>query len=695
MKAHSFKKLILVFPFIFLTLTFLNAQTEVEDYAAMNFKSKGPYLAASFDKDNFVCIAKTTQVEGDTFLEIGKFDDEGTYTRKMLLQLPGSFNSIKAKFAPMCSKIALQLNYEGDIKLAVYDLNSGILIADDIGSDIEDQSNFDFFFTPSANLVAIVNTNDTYLYELTEGAPLIAFPNNRLIKFSGDGNTLFCKGKDNRINYINIKTGAVVRSYSLTDYKRLYFDDKGEMVVSYVPNNRLNVYKYCQDGMYDVKYYYNIAVEPEFSPTLSYILIDDNVGGKRLLFNSAGENLYEARIEPYDRTLCYTEFSTDEKKLIKLTEKYLYLYDFELMRHYKTLANKHTELFKFTGFMIDEEIQLKAKRIKEQKKALLSMLTGDFLAMEGELINRQKNSLGVIELKIKSIGAYDYNSQTIDVAIDIPVSYTSTRTIIGKVRIPKLEADIFIKNWPTLKVTALRQAGKNPNSVYVFNVLIDNGMNSGFYRAITHRTLPINNLSFEEQFEIGSKASVYGNWYEAIVNLSDYPDNFSKNDVANSIRQRALISYFEDKWKMVKGTTITNKNFEELLIYLSDFPKDFAYINDVNDYRQTVIDFIFSAKVDTVKMMMGDGNYSDALDYIDKSFPNTYTDIYSGKVLEFSNYKELQPLKNDILFNVAKRSMQGTNWQRAKEMLERITDDYQNYDEVKKLLSEVNYQLGK
>lgn len=690
-----FIKSFLVFPLFFLTFVFLNAQTEVEDYAAMNFKSKGPFLTASFDKDNFVCIAKITQVEGDSYLEIGRFDDEGTYTRKILLQIPSSFSTIRAKFSPMCTKIALQLNYEGEIKLVVYDLISGILVADDIGSDLEDQTNFDFFFTPSANLIAVVNTYDTYLYELTEGAPLIAFPDNRLIKFSGDGNTLFCKSKDNRINYINIKTGATIKSYPLTDYKRLYFDDKGEMVISYMPNNRLNVYKYCQNGMYEVKYYYNILVEPEFSPTLSYILIDDNVGGKRLLFNSAGDNLYESKIDPYDRTLSQTEISIDEKKLIKLTEKYLYLYDFELMRYYKTLANKHTELFKFTGFMVDEEIQLKAKRIKEQKKALLSMLQGEFLAEEGEIINRQKNSLGVVELKIKSIGAYDYNSQTIDVAIDVPVTYTSTRTIIGKVKIPKLEADIFIKNWPTLKVTALRQAGKTRNSVYIFNVLIDNGMNSGFYRAITHRTLPINNLSFEEQFEVGSKASAYGNWYEAIVNLSDYPDNFSKNDVANSIRQRALVSYFEDKWKMVKGTTITNKNFEEILIYLSDFPKDFAFINDVNDYRQTVVDFIFSAKVDTVKMMMGEGNYSDALDYIDKSFQNVYTDIYSGKVLEYSNYKELQPLKNDILFNIAKRSMQGTNWQRAKEMLEKITDDYQNYDEVKKMLSEVNFQLGK
>lgn len=694
MKTRTIKLLLVSF-LLFLTLAPVNAQTEVEDYAAMNFKSKGPFLTAGFDKDNFVCIAKITQVEGNSYLEIGRFDDEGAYTRKMLLPIDPPFSTIRAKFGSMCTKIALQLNYEGDIKLMVYDLITGTLIADDIVNDLEDKTNFDFIFSPSTSLIAVVNAYDTYLYELTEGAPIVAFPGNRLIKFSGDGNTLFCKGKDNRINYINVKTGAILRSYSLANYKRLYFDDKGEMVISYTSNNRLNVYKYCQDGMYEVKYYYNISVEPEFSPTLSYILIDDEVGGKRLLFNSAGDNLYDARIEPYDRMLSQTEISVDEKKLIKLTEKYLYLYDFELMRYYKTLANKHTDLFKFTGFMIDEEIQLKAKRIKEQKKALLSMLMGDLLVEEGEWINKQKNSLGVIELKIKSIGAYDYNSQTIDVAIDVPVTYTSTRTIIGKVKIPKLEADIFVKNWPTLKVTALRQAGKTPNNVYVFNVLIDNGMNSGFYRAITHRTLPISNLSFENQFEVGSKASAYGNWYEAIVNLSDYPDNFSKNDVANSIRQRALTSYFEDKWKMVRGTPITNKNFEDVLIYLSDFPKDFAYISDVNDYRQTVVDFIFSAKIDTVKMLMGEGSYSEALDFIDKSLSNTYTDIYSGKVLEYSNYKELQPLKNDVLFNIAKRSMQGTNWQRAKEMLERITEDYQNYDEVKKLLGEVNFQLGK
>lgn len=118
-------RLLLIFSFIFLTLAFVKAQTEVEDYAAMNFKSKGPFLTAGFDKDNFVCIAKITQYEGEPYLETGRFDDEGTYTRKMLLPIGSSFSTIKAKFSPLCTKIGLQLNYEGEVKLMVYDLNSG------------------------------------------------------------------------------------------------------------------------------------------------------------------------------------------------------------------------------------------------------------------------------------------------------------------------------------------------------------------------------------------------------------------------------------------------------------------------------------------------------------------------------------------------------------------------------------------
>jgi hypothetical protein len=131
----------------------------------------------------------------------------------------------------------------------------------------------------------------------------------------------------------------------------------------------------------------------------------------------------------------------------------------------------------------------------------------------------------------------------------------------------------------------------------------------------------------------------------------------------------------------------------QILIYLSDFPPTWSQYADVEVYRKRVVNTVFDARVQKVRDMAGDKSYTEALEYLNTNVLRGLKDIYSGNVYEFEGASEIVQLKNKLFFEIGKRSMEGGNYSRAVEMLKQITQDYPDYSEAQKLLSEAQNNI--
>jgi hypothetical protein len=305
---------------------------------------------------------------------------------------------------------------------------------------------------------------------------------------------------------------------------------------------------------------------------------------------------------------------------------------------------------------------------------------------EMNIKSTQAGSLGVVDIKIVGIGFYDPNYEMYDVTLAIPVNYTATKNVIAKVKVPKVQAEIFSKNWQNFKVTGLRIINDNLTGVYVFNVQIINDINSTVYRCIIHRTLPVHTTSFDDKYVLATKNYEMRNWYDAIIYMSDFPDDFLKNSVIDVMMKNAISNYFDEKWRTVNSMSANNVN--QILIYLSDFPPTWSNYQDVDAYRKRVVNSVFEARVQKVKDMVSEKSYSEALEYLNSNVLKGLKDIYSGNVYEFEGAGDLVQLKNKMYFEIGKRSIEGGNYDRAIEMLKLVTEDYADYSEAQKLLSE-------
>jgi hypothetical protein len=82
-------------------------------------------------------------------------------------------------------------------------------------------------------------------------------------------------------------------------------------------------------------------------------------------------------------------------------------------------------------------------------------------------------------------------------------------------------------------------------------------------------------------------------------------------------------------------------------------------------------------------------NYIDALDYFNANVTPKYKDVYSSREFDYEFYfSKAVPVKNAVLHELGKKSIEGGNWQRAIDMLSQVTKDYADYADVEKLLSE-------
>jgi len=227
--------------------------------------------------------------------------------------------------------------------------------------------------------------------------------------------------------------------------------------------------------------------------------------------------------------------------------------------------------------------------------------------------------------------------------------------------------------------------------VYAFNIQIINDVNNVVYRCIIHRTLPLTQMSYEEKYDMAQKNYDSRNWFEAVLYLSDFPDDFLKNSVIDMMIQNSLNYYFDEKWTYVYSLGL-NTDPGLLLTYLADFPKTYKTA-DISDMRKRVVDNVLDGRLQRVKDMIKDKTYSEALEYLDKSIPAVYKEVFSSEDCPYSNYNETKPIRNTLYFEIGKRSIDGGNYQRAVEMLSQVTQDSPNYSDAQKLLNEAKTQI--
>jgi WD40 repeat protein len=674
-------KLLFLFAFLFIFYSFVSSQTVFEDAVALNFKTDGTFHTAAYTPAGQLVTAKIVKSLGANFLEIGLFDDKGTYAKKTIIELSDDLLELKAKFNKNVDKIILFSKLTDDRIFQIADVNTG-----EITNDLEPGEIGNFDFSPDGNTIAFSSGNNSYLLELAEGNVIKSYKDNLFLSFNKDGSMIYCKGKNDLVNYLNTKTGEVIKSYLLKDFKSIDFEFNGELIACAYPPF-LRFFKLNQTGAVEVKDYENLFSIPSFSSNFDYIVSDDNNGGKRNVYSLKEGLIYEAKIETYQPGKDRIIISPDDKKMVLLSEKKIYVYDFEMIKYFSRMSKRFADLYQTNDqFQTDQDLINRAERVKSRKDDLLNVLKDEMKVNEMNVKNIQVSSLGVVDIKLVGIGFYDPNYEMYDATLAIPVTYTSVKNVTAKVKVPKNQAEIFSNNWQKFKVTGLRIINDNLNGVYIFNVQIINDINSTVYRCIIHRTLPVHPASFDDKYNLASKNYEMRNWYDAIIYMSDFPDGFLKNSVIDVMMKNAISNYFDEKWRTVNSMNSNNVN--QILIYLSDFPPTWSQYSDVEVYRKRVVNSVFDARVQKVKDMIGDKSYTEALDYLDNNVLKGLKDIYSGNVYEYENTGDVIPLKNKMYFEIGKRSIEGGNYERAIEMLKKVTQESPEYSEAQKLLSE-------
>ena len=682
------KILVRLFLSIFSVLAFsviLNAQTVFEDAVALNFKVAGTFNAARFNPSGTLTTAKVVKGGGDTFLEIGIFDDNGGYTKKSVVELREGFTDIKVKFNNNADKVAIFTSGSEDKYFLIAEVGTGNSI-----EDIEPEGVTNFAFVSDGNQIAYSTASSTYLYDIAEGNIVQTYRDNILICLSNDGNIIYCKGKNDLINYLNTKTGTLIRSFVLKDFKSIDFDSKGELIACAFPPV-LRFFKYSLDRVVEVKDFENVFSVPAFSSSFEYCVSDDYSAGKRSVYSSSENLIYQSKIETYQNPGKFV-FSPDDKRMVLLTDKNLYYYDFEMIKYYSQMSKRYTDLYQITDqFQTDQDLQNRADRIKSRKKDLLAVFTDELKVSEATVKNKQHYALGVFETKITGLGSYDANTEMYEVSMDIPVNYTTYKDITAKVKIPKSQGEIFSNNWKNFKVTGIRLLNNKLNGVYAFNIQIINDVNNIVYRCIIHRTLPLSPLSYDEKYNLAQSNYDSGNWFDAILYLSDFPDNYLKNSVIDLMMQNSLNSYFDEKWSYISSLGLTGTSSGQLLVYLSDFPKNYKTA-EITDKRKNIVDNVLDGRIQAVKDMIKDKSFTEALEYMDKNIMRINKDVYSGEEYEYSNYNDTKPLRNTVYYEIGKRSIEGGNYQRAIDMLSQVTQDFPNYSDAQSLLSRAKSQ---
>jgi len=675
------KKSLLLFGFLLLLTSLSFSQTVFEDATALIFKTDGTFHGAAFNPAGQLITAKIARVEGNQMLEIGTFDDKGAYTKKAYIELSDELIELKVKFNKNADKIILFSRLLEDRVFQLADVITGEIIMDLEPGEI---GNFDF--SPDGTTIAFSSGNNSYLFELTEGVIIKTYKDNQFLSFNKDGNMIYCRGKNDAVNYLNTKTGDVIKSYILKDFKSIDFDFNGELIACAYPPF-LRFFKLSTTGAVEVKNFENLFSVPSFSNNFDYVVSDDNTGGKRNVYSLKEGLIYEAKIESYQPGKEKILISPDDKRMVLLSDKKIYLYDFEMIKYFSKMSKRFADLYQTNDqFQTDQDLINRAERVKSRKTDLLNVFKDEMKINEINIKNTQVGSLGVVDIKMTGIGYYDPNSEMYDVTLAIPTTYTTTKNMIAKVKVPKIQAEIFSKNWQNFKVTGLRIINDNLTGVYVFNIQIINDINSTVYRCIIHRTLPVHQASFDDKYALATKNYEMRNWYDAIIYMSDFPDDFLKNSVIDVMMKNAVNSYFDEKWRTVNSMSANNVN--QILIYLSDFPPTWSNYQDVDSYRKRVVNSVFDSRVQKVRDMVSDKSYTEALEYLNNNVLKGLKDIYSGNVYEFEGQKDIVQLKNKMFFEIGKRSIEGGNYDRAIEMLGQVTEDFTEYSEAQKLLGE-------
>jgi hypothetical protein len=674
-------KLFIVAAISFLLYTNSFSQTVFEDALALNFKADGTFTTAAFTPAGVLITAKVNRSSLGTYLEIGQFDDKGTYTKKAMIDLSDDLVDMRAKFNKNADKILMFSKFPDDRSFQLADVLTGEILNEFESGDV---GNFDF--SPDGSTIAFSSGANSYLFELTEGALLQTYRDNTFLSFSRDGKIIYCKGKNDAINYLDTKTGIPSRTYTLKGYSSIDFEFNGELIACAYPPY-LRFFKLSTNGAVEVKNYENLFTVPSYSTNFEYIVSDDNSAGKRNVYSLKEGLIYEAKIESYQPGKEKIIISPDDKRMVLLTDKKIFLYDFEMIKYFSRMSKRFAELYQTNDqFQTDQDLVSRGERVKSRKTDLLNVFVDEQKINEINVKNTQRNSLGVVDIKIIGIGFYDPNTEMYDVTLAIPLTYTTSKNVTAKVKVPKIQAEIFSNNWQKFKVSGLRIINDNLNGVYIFNVQIINDINSTVYRCIIHRTLPVHTASFDDKYNLATKNYEMRDWYSAIIYMSDFPDDFLKNSVIDVMLKNAISSYFDEKWRTVNS--LSSNNVNQILIYLSDFPPTWSQFQDVEAYRKRVVNSVFDARVQKVRDAIADKSYTEALDYLNNNVLRGLKDIYSGNVYEFEGTKEIIPIQNKMYFEIGKRSIEGGNYDRAVEMLKLVTEDYADYQEAQKLLNE-------
>ncbi|MCX6157415.1 MAG: hypothetical protein WCK13_12175 [Ignavibacteriota bacterium] len=667
----------------------LFSQTKFEDAVALNFKNANVAVAGFFDNAGNLNIAKISTKDGSYFVEYGAYDANGAYSVKRTFEMNSYTTDFKIRFSADGTKLAvLELSTDKNL-LSFFDLQSGQIIQD---FDAENINNF--FLTPDSKYIVASGPANSILFDIYDDNILLNYPGESVVDISEDGNTLFCKNGGN-IDYVDTKSGKKLRSFMLKDFISIDFDERGELILCSFQGN-IKLFKLTQNGIIGIKEISNVSLRAVPTPTFNYFLVDDPNASRRWLFNLGGKQVYKSKIDNYNQAKGNYVFSNDEKKFALLSDKGTEVYDFEVMKYYNKIAQKFPDMFQTkVDFQTEQDQVNRADMFKLQKQVIVSNVADELKVSEGIIKQNQKNSLGLIEVKIFSIGVYDPNTEMYDVTLTLPTDYTIFENVNARVKIPKYQAEIFSKNFQKFKAYALRQLNKEQTGIDVFDVTIVNDLNSTNYRCIMHRSLPVTKTNYDEQFNQGQKTFEQRDWYDAIMYLSDFPDDYAKNSVIDYMLGQAIPNFFADKWSYVQ-TLNPVRDSTTLLKYISDFPPTFKVYSDVAKLRQTVVNSIMDSRMDNANAYYLDKRYSDALDYIDASIPSSYYDVFSNASYDYEYYNsKLVPFRNNVLVIVAKRSIEGTNYDRAINLLERVTKDYPDYAEVEKLLSDAKFQKGK
>ena len=664
----------------------LFSQTKFDDAVALNFKNTTLAVAGYFDEGNNLVIARQIAKEGSYFLEIGRYDDNGQYTVKKIIELNNDPQEVKVRFNNDGSKAGILEISPDKTALSYVDLSSGETL-----QDFKLESVNNFYLTPDGRSIVVTAGSGSMLFDIAEGDPLLNYSGEIVYGMSSDGNTLFCRNGNN-IDYLDTKTGKKIRSFPMNDLKSVEFDSRGEIMLC-LTSQGVRLYKLTQESIVSLKEIDMISVMPVPSATFDYFLIDN--GAVRGVYNLGGVQIYKSRIDAYNPVKSSFVFSRDDKRMALLSDKGVLVYDFDMIKYYNKIAQKYPDLFiTKTQFENDQDQENRASRVKFQKQMMVSNVADEMKVSEGLIKQVQKNSLGLVDVKITGLGYYNPNTEMYDVTISIPVDYLNTVSTTAKVKVPKFQAEIFSRNYQNFRTFALRQLNRDQSGVDVFGITIVNDLNSTNYRCIQHRTLPPVKLNYDEEFANGQKFFEMRNWYDALLNISDFPEDFKKNSVIDYMFTQAITNFFDEKWTYVQ-TLNPVKDSTALLIYLSDFPKNFRLADEVNRLRQTVVNNIMETRLDRLNQYISDKEYLDGVEYA-KIITPQYFDPYSGKNIDYEYYNtRFIPAFNNILFAAGKRAYDGTNWKLALDMLGQITSSYPEYSEVEKMISDAKYQLQK